>query len=126
MLFAVTYQGQEVVAVLRTEINLDEETTACVIQMNTFVPGQINDEVLGTLAGEITIDGTMCIFDGTMFEITEPFIASISIVSGKATLSGDGGVLDISDIVVMFFQEQEIIPGVAATCQSVEPFVPAE
>ena len=74
--------------------------------------------------GPISPDGTMCDFAGTTFEVTEPIPAMLDIVSGKATLSGNGQLISLTDFVIIFPPPDELpLPDISCHCESVAPVI---
>ena len=121
---AVTYTGQTLVDGQFVEVVqvLTSNGVLCTIELDTVIPdpdaGPV--PVAGILMGPITQDGTMCDFAGTTFQLTFPIPAMVVIVSGKATLSSNGQVLTLSDIVVIP-EQPTTIPGISCNCESVGP-----
>jgi hypothetical protein len=118
---AVTYTGE--VNMDPVEKTLTSDGMLCTIDIVATITGLGN--VMGTLMGEISMDGTMCDFAGTTFEVTDPVMLVIEIVSGQATLSSGGQTLSLSDIVFInpFNMQQQTIDGFSCNCFSVDPIL---
>jgi hypothetical protein len=127
---SVTYRGElevdggetvEVVKVLTAD--LTPPAPLCTIV--------INSEIMGipatlTLMGVIGEDGVTCTFDGTDTTIeTSVGNFDATITSGFATLSDDGQVLSLSEIVadVEGLGEQTVPAVGPCNCESVEPLL---
>jgi hypothetical protein len=126
---AVTYAG---------EVLVDEETVEIVkVLTSDLTPPKpqctivINTEVMAipatlTLTGVIEEDGVTCTFDGadTIIETGLGDFAAM-IISGSATLSNDGQVLSLSEIVadVEGLGEQTVPAAGPCNCVSVEAIV---
>jgi len=120
----VTYTGEITIdsEVFPVSKVLTSDGVLCTIVLDTVVPPD-NNPVTGTLTGEISPDGTMCDFAGTKFDVTFPIAAMIDILSGKATLSGNGQLLSLTDFVIIFPPPDELpIPDLLdCNCESVAP-----
>jgi hypothetical protein len=128
---AVTYTGEfevdggetvEIVKVLTSD--LTPPAPLCTIVINTVVMGI---PATLTLVGVIEEDGVTCTFDGSDTTI-ETSLGNFDamIISGFATLSDDGQVLSLSEIVADVEQPigVQTVPAVGpCNCVSVEPIV---
>ena len=121
---AVTYTGEITIdsEVFPVSKVLTSDGTNCTIVLDTVIPPA--NPITGTLTGEISPDGTMCDFAGTKFNVTFPIATMVDILTGKATLSGNGQVLSLTNFVIIFPPEtptQLPLPDISCNCASVAP-----
>lgn len=118
----------QIVKVLTSDLTPPLEPL-CTLVLNTeFMFMGLSINVAITTTGVITMDGSMCIFDGADATVMVLGMnVDATIVSGSATLSGDGQLLSLAETVVDVgppLDMQVSVPAVGpCTCESVEPIV---